>query len=209
MKTMTVAAAVVVALAATTSAVASTHAEAINPKFSVATMSVGQPGKLRPGEVLTAHFGHKVLRYQWYRCDRSGRRCRPIPGATHRRYRVVAADIGHRLFVKAVRKGSKGGATSAPTGVIGMPLPVNTAPPTITDGGQGGGTLSTPVVGDVLTGTTGTWTNAVRYTYAWDDCTNATPSVCTPIPGANATSYTIASTDVGNSIEFFVTAYNY
>lgn len=99
---------------------------------------------------------------------------------------------------------------SAPTGVVASPpppTPVNVSLPVLSDGGQGGGTLSAPIVGDVLTGSNGTWTGAVRYTYQWEDC-NSSGLDCAAISGATTSTYTIQSTDVGDTIVFQVTAYN-
>lgn len=171
------------------------------------TQAVAKPG-LRAGQKLTApRFAKRVLRYQWLRCGVTGKACRAIRGATHRTYIVRSADVGHRLRVRAVLQGDTV-ATAAPTAVVGLPLPVNTAIPTITDGGQGGGTLAGPVVGDILSGSNGTWTNAVRFTYQWEDC-DAAGASCAAIAGATSQTYTIASSDVGHTIVFQVTAYNF
>jgi hypothetical protein len=85
---------------------------------------------------------------------------------------------------------------------------VNTVIPAITDGGQGGGSMSGPIIGDVLTGSTGTWQNAVRFTYQWEDC-DATGANCVPISGATTQTYTLQNSDVGGTIVFVVTAYNF
>jgi len=37
--------------------------------------------------------------YAWQRCNRNGRVCAPIPGATDASYTPTAADVGHRLAV--------------------------------------------------------------------------------------------------------------
>ena len=176
------------------------------PALRVKTVAVGR-GNVRVGELLTAPRLGNVRRYQWLRCNGAARGCVAIKGATLRRYRVRRADVGHRLRVREDLKGNNT-AISAPTGIVTLPLPVNTGLPTITDGGQGGGTLTAPVVGDVLTGSTGAWNNALRYTYQWDDCPPA-PAACAPITGATSSTYTIQSSDVGDTIEFIVTAYNF
>ncbi len=173
---------------------------------AVKTVAVAK-NKLRVGETLKApKLGRHVDHYQWLRCNRKGNDCRAIRGATHRQYTIQKTDIGHELRVREALQGNAA-AESSPTGAVGRPLPVNTAVPTITDGGQGGGTLSGPVIGDVLTGSLGTWTNAVSYTFQWEDCTSAMS--CTAISGATSQTYTLQSSDVGDTIEFVVTAYNY
>jgi hypothetical protein len=85
---------------------------------------------------------------------------------------------------------------------------VNTAIPAITDGAQGGGSLSGPMVGDVLTGSDGTWQDAVRFTYQWEACDTAGAN-CLPISGATTQTYTLQNSDVGATIVFVVTAYNF
>ena len=76
---------------------------------------------------------------------------------------------------------------------------VNLSPPTIT---------GNPVVGQVLTASQGTWTEKgpnPTFSYQWLDCTGST---CTPIAKGVATTYTVASADVGHTIEVAVTATN-
>ena len=75
--------------------------------------------------------------------------------------------------------------------------PQNTGLPTIT---------GSTVVGQMLTATTGTWTNSpTTYSYAWQTC-NSTGS-CSPV-GANASTYQPVSSDVGHTIEVTVGASN-
>ena len=104
------------------------------------------------------------------------------------------------MRVDLVRSGSgQVSVVTAPTPVIVGPLPVNTALPTISGVAQ---------VGQTLTGTQGSWTNAVSFSYQWSDC-NATGGNCAPISGATALTYTIQPSDLGDTIELTVTAYNY
>jgi hypothetical protein len=70
------------------------------------------------------------------------------------------------------------------------PLPVNTVRPVIT---------GTPTVGQTLTSTTGTWTNATTYAREW----NRNGS---PIAGATGTTYVLAAADLGALITVDVTA---
>lgn len=175
------------------------------------TLAKAAANELRAGEKLIApRLGWHVRRYQWLRCGVTGHACKAIARATRRTYIVRAADVGHTLRVREVLQGNTI-AVSAATAQVGRPLPVNTAAPTITDGGQGGGNVGAPttvVVGDVLTGSNGTWTNAIAFTYQWLDCDTAGQN-CTPIAGATSQGYTVASTDVGHTIVFQVTGYNY
>ena len=75
--------------------------------------------------------------------------------------------------------------------------PQNTSLPTIT---------GSPVLGQTLTATTGTWTNSpTTYSYAWQSCDSR--SVCSPV-GANASTYQLVSSDVGHTIKVTVGARN-
>jgi hypothetical protein len=168
----------------------------------VITVAVAAP---RVGERIYApRFRRRVLRYRWLRCNRAGRACVRIRGATRRSYVIRAADLGHRLRSYVVL--GSGVAVSAPTAVVGAATPVNTALPVITDGGPG--TVAAPISGDALSGSNGTWKHAVRFTYQWEHCTTASPPVCTAIANATTNAYTIQDTDVGFTIAFQVTAFN-
>jgi hypothetical protein len=173
------------------------------------TVGVGQRGKLAVGHVLRAPVpaGAVHARFQWLRCNIHGRGCVPIRHATRRFYRARPADLNHTLRARITWRGRRS-VTTAATPQVGRRLPQNTSLPTISDGGQGGGTLSGPIVGDVLTGTNGTWTGAVRYTYQWEDC-DAAGSNCAAIAGATARTYTLVDSDVDHTLVFVVTAYNY
>ncbi len=82
-----------------------------------------------------------------------------------------------------------GGAPAAP--------PQNTALPTIT---------GSPVLGQTLTATTGTWTNSpTTYSYAWQSCSSG--GACSPV-GGNASTYQLVSSDVGHTINVTVGAGN-
>lgn len=175
------------------------------------TVAKAAVNELRAGERLKApQLGKHAKRYEWLRCHAGGKHCSTIHGATHQFYVVRAADVRHVLRVREALQGNTV-AVSAPTPLIGLPLPVNTAIPMITDGGQGGGNTGIPtavVIGDVLTGSNGTWKYAVSFTYQWDDC-NSSGQACTPITGATGSTYTVQSGDIGDTIELVVTAYNY
>ena len=71
------------------------------------------------------------------------------------------------------------------------PPPVNSAAPSISGSAQ---------VGDQLTASPGAWSGRPTYQYAWSDC-NSTGSGCSSISGATNPSYTVASGDVGHTIE--------
>lgn len=83
--------------------------------------------------------------------------------------------------------GGGGGGTSPPT---------NTALPTIS---------GSATVGSQLSATQGTWTGSpTSYSYQWQSCNG---SSCGNV-GGNSNSYTVATTDLGNTIQVTVTATN-
>lgn len=174
--------------------------------LGVTTHAVGKPG-LHVGTLLKAPtkgpHGQRIIRYQWELCDAAGLGCRKISGATHRTYRVRWWEVHHTIRIRVDVVTSGNGSASITTGaspVIVGPLPVNTVLPTISGVAQ---------VGQLLTGTQGTWTGAVHYTYQWNDCAPPAFTTCTPITGATGLTYTIQQTDLGDEINFTVTAYNY
>lgn len=62
----------------------------------------------------------KSYRYQWLRCNAHGGGCRSIRRATHPTYRLLSADIGHRLRVRVTAANAAGRktATSGASGRI-------------------------------------------------------------------------------------------
>ena len=67
----------------------------------------------------------------------------------------------------------------------------------------------TASVGGLLQATTGSWDNSpTAYAYQWQRCTSGQPSSCDAIKGATKSTYTVASTDVGDSMRVVVTASN-
>jgi hypothetical protein len=77
--------------------------------------------------------------------------------------------------------------------------PINTAVPTVT---------GESTQGKILTASNGTWSGSpTNYSYAWQDC-NISGASCTNINGANASTYTLSSTDTVHTIKVVVTASN-
>ncbi len=82
---------------------------------------------------------------------------------------------------------------------VAPPAPTVTTAPSIS---------GTPVVGDMLTASNGSWSNApTGYIYQWQDC-DSSGANCTNISGATSSSYTVATGDVGHTIRVVVTAQN-
>jgi len=84
-----------------------------------APRNLSRPAMLRSGDSLRASPGRwrgaGPLRYgyQWLRCTASGEACSSIRGATERRYRLTARDVGMRIAIR-VRASNAGGASRAP-----------------------------------------------------------------------------------------------
>ncbi|MEA2198343.1 MAG: hypothetical protein QOJ25_2394, partial [Solirubrobacteraceae bacterium] len=103
------------------------------------------------------------------------------------------------LCATAVLTGVAQAKVSPSSGKRHPPAPVNTSVPTIS---------GTAAVGNVLTASTGTWSNSpTSYGYQWSDC-NSGGTACTNISGATSSSHTVGSSEVGDTIRVAVTAKN-
>ncbi len=133
-----------------------------------------------------------------------GNSCVPISGATSSTYTLGSGDVGHtiRSLVTAANSAGTGTSQSSATSVDrggAANAPSNTSVPTISGSAQ---------QGQVLTANNGTWSNGpTSYGYAWQDC-DTSGSGCTTISGATASTYTLAASDVGDTIRVVVTASN-
>lgn len=143
--------------------------------------------------------------YQWLRCPVSGGAsdgsdCTAITGATTNAYTPsAAADVGFRLRVKVTATNADGSASATSNAAETIPATTgvaNTALPTVT---------GSPVVGQTLTGTNGTFTgDNLTYTYAWWRC--LADGTCAPISGATAATYAVVQADVGATLRLTVVA---
>ncbi len=162
-------------------------------------------GTAQQGDTLTATAGTwtgtpSSYAYAWKHCA-SGT-CTAISGAssTSGTYTLQSGDVGDTIevAVTATNAGGSGSpATSAATGTVLPAPPANTTLPAITGTAQ---------VGDALTASAGTWTGSPSsYAYAWKDCSGGS---CSSISGATSSTYTLQSSDAGDTIEVVVTATN-
>ena len=141
--------------------------------------------------------------YQWLRCNKDALNCQKIANAVNTQYEVVKADAGHTLRFEVTAKNADGSAKALSNGtqeIAGSANePIASAPPTIS---------GTPVVGEKLTATRGTWqgTQPISYDYRWQTC-NAADTTCNNTSG-QGTVYTVAKADVGLHIRVRVTAKN-
>jgi hypothetical protein len=153
-------------------------------------------GVARAGQTLTANPQGASIAYQWLRCDPTGMTCAPIGGATGPTYAVSAADYGATIEVSETTGGVT--VTSLPTAVVPAPPSILNAP----------GIAGSPVEGQTLTETRGTWTGApTTYAQQWVDC-DTSGQACAPIAGATAQTYVVTAADIGHTIRVFEVALN-
>jgi hypothetical protein len=168
-------------------------------------------GTAEAGQTLTADRGSwsgsepLAYAYQWRRCDANGANCTDIAGATTSQYTLTGADVGGtiRVSVTASNVGGSATAASAATSVVASApqvAPTNTDPPSI---------AGTAQEGQTLTASPGTWsgTQPISYGYQWQRCDSGGGG-CADIAGATASSYVLATADVGATIRVSVTATN-
>jgi hypothetical protein len=167
-------------------------------------------GTAQQGQTLSASAGTWTgtpplsYAYQWRRCDTGGASCTDIAGATAKAYTLAAADLGSTMRVAVTASNSAGSTSqsSAQTATVGASSspPLNTSPPAISGTAQ---------QGQVLSASTGTWSGAAPFSYAyqWRRCDTGGGS-CTDIAGAGAAAYTLVTADLGSTIRVAVTASN-
>ena len=140
--------------------------------------------------------------YEWLRCDTGGDDC-SVVSTRNRYYTPVADDVGHTLRMRVTASNAFGAgtpATSVPTGVVEGIVPANTVAPVLTD-------ASAPVLGTLITGTTGSWSPAATsYAYTWLRC-DAGGDNCTSVATGKRT-YTPVVADVGSTLRLRVVATN-
>ena len=205
-----VAGAVLVAVIASGAATAQSLAAPVNT--SEPTIS----GTAAVGQTLTGAAGtwsnSPTLSYQWVRCGADGglpdgSNCATIPGASTTGYIVSSADVGWRLRFRVTAGNADGQNTAASNATaLVSAVPVRTSDPVVSGSAVQGQTLKT---------TNGGWSSTTTissFTYQWVRCGtdggNSTGSNCPAISGANSSSYTLTSSDVGHRMRARVTAKN-
>lgn len=171
-------------------------------------------GTAAEGETLVANTGSWSgatpisFSFQWLRCNADGASCSSISGATGTTYEVDDDDVGRRIRVQVTATNSEGSASavSDATAVVGSSAaPRATAEPAIS---------GSPVVGERLTTSNGTWEGAqpISFAYEWRRCPadggEPDASNCSVISGATGNSYVLTAQDVNFRIRSRVTATN-
>lgn len=159
-------------------------------------------GTAAEGQTLSATHGrwsHKPIRYsyRWLDCNVHGRACKPDPGATRSTYTLTAADVGHTVRVKVVASNRSGTSVARSRPTRGA-LPLA---PAILAGPSIDGDLT---AGRILLAVDYWSTKPSQLSYQWRSC--APSGSCTVV--STARTYTLASSDVGNTITLSETATN-
>lgn len=157
------------------------------------------------GQVLTAADGTWTgtatitTARRWQRCAPLGLDCVDL-AATGTTLTLTSADVGSTIRTR-VTAGNPDGTTqalSALVAVVAPAVPSATAVPAI---------AGTAREAQLLTATQGTWkgTPTLSYSFAWQRCSAGS---CSAIDGEIATTYRLASADVGKTLRVTVTATN-
>jgi hypothetical protein len=169
----------------------------------------------RRGPCSSEHSKQEHLRHfpqNW----QPGRRSRMCPASMFVAGSIAIASSSSTGTTQANGGAPQGGTTTGAggtggTGVTGGgagPAPVNVVAPYFT------ASSGDAVVGQTLTVSEGAWTNSpTGYSYHWYDCTTSggqppMTGKCSPIRGATESAYTVAPSDVGQSLAVVVTAVN-
>jgi hypothetical protein len=168
----------------------------VTPAAPLATATLPQlSGSTVVGDTLSASTGtftgeELLYTYQWLLEGA------PITNATSATYQLTNADTGHKLsvVVTAYNGGGHANETSSLSATVTPAAPVATATlPQIS---------GSPIAGDTLKATTGTFTGEeITYTYQW-------LLEGAPITGATGASYLLTNADVGHKLSVVVTATN-
>lgn len=179
----------------------STYPETGDPENTVAPTVTGTA---QIDEVLTAHNGtwtfSPSFAYLWERADTDETHNVAIDGATSSTYTLGEDDVGKIVRVQVTGTNALGHhvAHSAYTDEVLQAAPVNTDLPTVT---------GTARIGEVLTGTDGTWTGEDTIVRQWERA-NPDGSGAADIAGEQDTTYTLAEADVGKKVRLIVSATN-
>ena len=166
-------------------------------------------GTARDGQTLSVNKGSwdhnpDSFAYGWLRCDSAGNNCAQIAGQTNNDYRLVTADVGHRIQA-TVTASNQYGSTKASSNLSDVVVakglgPASTSPPVVSGTAQ---------VGQKLTLSQGSWsgTTPMSFSYGWERC-DSNGNNCPAISAATKATYIVASADLGHTLRGFVRASN-
>ena len=187
-------------------------AAAAKPNLPVNTTAPTLSGIAQEGKQLTGEKGVWAgsptdYNYFWTLCNKGGKSCANITGATAATYTLTSAGVGNTVRFKVEAKNARGNtfASSAQTAVIIAAATPPPARPTSTSLPTLSGTAQ---VGQTLTGTRGVWSGSpTDYNYFWTSC-NKDGNGCANISGATSATYKLTSAGIGNTLRFKVEAKN-
>lgn len=137
------------------------------------------------------------LSYRWERCNRNGRACAAIPGASSSSYTAGSADLGHALL--AIVQASNGTTTQNA---------FSSATPAIVDGSVRGPketigpVVSGPaIVGQQLAAATGIWrgVGSIAFGYRWYRC-DGSGGHCSLARTSASSTYRLTPQDTGDTL---------
>jgi len=170
----------------------------------VGTASVGNALIATTGTWSDADGDSQAYTYQWYRAeDTNGTNAAAITGATTSSYTLTTADAHKYLRVVVRANDGRGGTQTAASTytAITNSTPANSALPSVS---------GTATVGNALSTTTGTWSDAdgdtLTYTYQWYRASDSAGTGEATITGATTSSYTLVAGDLAKYIRVEVTA---
>ncbi len=168
-------------------------------------------GVVQVGSTLTISNGTWInvnsptFTYKWQRCSSLEiSSCADIPSAINTTYTLSNLDVASyiRGIVTVAATANNLAATSAsePTSQL-ISEPTLITSPTIT---------GVAVTDEILTATSGSYNAfpAPTFTYQWQSCTSQDIATCSPISGANQSTYTLLVGNVGKYLRVMVTATN-
>lgn len=165
-------------------------------------------GVAQSGQVLSGSTGTWTgtpplgFTFQWRRCDATGASCVDVAVATGPTYTVTDADVGATLRLRVFASNAAGMTyqSSIPTATVTAAPPVVVKWPKVTGVAQSG---------QVLSGTTGTWTGTqpLIFAFQWRRC-DAAVTACIDIAGATGQTYKVTDADVGSLLRLRVFATN-
>jgi hypothetical protein len=186
----------------------SSAAVSVNGAPLVNTSAPGILGSARVGGTLSVLNGAWSgglpidYAYQWQACDAAGEHCADLEEATGAEYMPVEEDVGSTIRVLVTASDFEGSVSvaSSVTPVVALAGLHDVAAPVIS------GELQS---GQVLSASPGSWagtgSESISYAYQWERC-DAESQECAPIAGAEASSYTVVSADLGQALQVLVSA---
>lgn len=145
---------------------------------------------------------------RWQRCAADGTSCVDIAGQTGTTYRLTSSDVGGSVRALVIATNPIGSAPVQTTPLVVSPAdpPSSTAPPVVSNQSE---PSQGPVVGNVMTVSTGSWSGTAPFTYSyqWQRC-DQEGLACGAIDGATRSTYPLVGADLGGTVRALVTAAN-